>query len=149
MTAMAQIEQHAKDIREGRAKIGPGNPIRISEAADVGEGVWQGDLGIEIVDTTPPLAKAIWIKGDLQLVPGNTQGSKHVLQSAENCLLWMPDGWGHYYEGLIGPTIKCLAESTIVHPTHGAVTIPADRIVRIRYQRERDAELKRDRRNAD
>lgn len=150
VTTIERIERHAKRIAGGKAKVHPGQPHRISEAASVGDGVWQGDLGIEIVAKVP--ADYVRVKNpkasELQLVPGNTEGAKHCLDSCDGVVMHRPKGWPNA-ESLVGPCLTLTKERTILHPKHGNVTIPAGFTVLCRYQREYDAELKRERRNAD
>jgi hypothetical protein len=148
ITAIEKLQRHADRIRTGKAKIHPGQPMRLSEAAAPGDGIWQGDLGLEVVESVPAdyeLAAAV----TLQLVPGTTQGSRHCLDSSDGVTMYLPSGWGQNYDGLQGPCMVLTKERTIVHPTHGAVTIPAGFTIACRYQREWDAEQRKERRNQD
>ena len=139
--------------RHQNTKIGPGEPFRFSEASTVGDAVAQGDLYIQIVESVPDgfdhqtQSKDI----DRQLVPGNTVGSKHCLESLATVDLYWPAGWSHSptYEGLQGPALVCKEDTSILHPTHGTVTIPAGFTVVTGYQRVFDEEQKRERRAAD
>lgn len=150
LTEIEQIEKHAECIRNGEHdKIGPGVPLRLSSALLVGEGVAQGDLML-IVDDGAPVGyvriskpKAI----DKQLVPGNTVGAKHCLDSLAGVKLYRPANWSE--ESMDGPCIVTTKERTVLHPTHGAVTIPAGMTVVCHYQREFDAEQRRERRARD
>jgi hypothetical protein len=134
-------------------RIQPGEPYRIPDAASVGDGVPQGDLYIMLAGEIPDGCKLVESPTDLdrQLVPGNTTGSKHCLRSLSTVDLYWPEGWSHSldYEGLAGPAMICKEATTIDHPTHGAVTIPAGSTVVTGYQRVYDEELKRERRAAD
>jgi hypothetical protein len=147
-TAIEKLQRHANKIKAGKARVSPGQSMRLSAAAEPGDGVWQGDLGLEVVSSVPggyERAKAV----TLQLVPGSTQGSRHCLDSADGVEMYLPKGWGPKYDGLAGPCLVLTEERTILHPTHGAVTIPAGFTIQCRYQREWDAEQRRERRNAD
>ena len=143
---MEQIERHLSETSE---QIRQGVPYRISEAADVGSGVWQGDLGIEIIEQVPrdytvvvrPTAE------NLKLVPGDTRGSRHILDSHDGVSMFRKADWGP--ESLDGPCLIVDQERTIEHPVHGAVIIPAGFTVRCRYQRVWDEEKKKARRAAD
>lgn len=143
-----QIVEHARKISHGEHdKVRPGMPMRISEAAVPGEFVWQGDLKLAIVERVPKgFNKANPFQ---QLVPGNTQGARHCLDSTEGVKVHVPSDWGPKYEGLVGPCLVLQAERTIEHPKHGNVTIPAGMIIQCSYQREWDAEQARERRNRD
>lgn len=150
--AISSIERHAKRISAGKAKVKPGQPFRFSEAAKPGDGVWQGDLGICLVDAIP--AGYIRVEEptdqDKQIVPGVTQGSRHCLQSLDGVELYRPSKWPSSAEAdYLGPCLVVDRDTTILHPTHGPVTILAGSIVQCTYQREYDAELRRERRNAD
>lgn len=154
MTALAitAIERHAKRIAAGKAKVKPGQPFRFSEAAQTGDGVWQGDLGICLVAGVPKGFVLVDkpTEADKQLVPGNTQGSRHCLESLDGVLIYRPAKWPQSAEeDYIGPCLVTERDTTILHPTHGPVTILAGSIVQCTYQREYDQELRRSRRSAD
>lgn len=143
-----QIVEHARKISCGEHdKVRPGMPMRISEAAVPGEFVWQGDLKLTIVDRVPNgLSK---VESFCQLVPGNTVGARHCLDSTDGVECHVPEGWGPKYEGLVGPCLVLQAERAIEHPKHGHVTIPAGMIIQCSYQRVWDVEQARERRSRD
>lgn len=153
LAAIDKITRKASRIRNGNDKIEPGQPVRMSEAAAPMDYVRQGDLYIVVMEATAIPAGFVGVKKpkdvDRQLVPGNTQGSKHCLDSLAGVRLFRPADWNDKYEGLDGPCLVLSEERTIEHPTHGSVTIPAGFAVQCRYQREWDAEQRRERRNAD
>ena len=143
-----RIESHAKRIAAGEhERVRPGQPERMSEAASVGDCVVQGDLYLEVVDG-PPEGYVKAESPSTQLVPGTTQGAKHCLDSTDGVEMWMPKGWGKE-EMLTGPCLRLSEERTVTHPVHGNVTIAAGHTILCSYQREYDAELRRERRNAD
>lgn len=146
-TIIKEIQEHATMLAE---KVIPGQPAILNEAASVGDGIWQGDLGIEIVEMVPPDYVLVEnpTDNDRQLVPGNTQGSKHILKSINSVKLYRPDNWPNI-DGLLGPCLVVTEDTVIVHPTHGSVTITAGHTVLCRYQREWDQEQKQAKRNAD
>ncbi len=149
-TAIERVEKHAKRISNREHEtVKPGQPFRITEAASVGDGCWQGDLGIEVVAKVPQGYVRIEKPkvADKQLVPGNTQGSKHCLDSLRGVQVYRPSDWSE--ESLAGPCLVLMEERTILHPTHGAVTIPAGFTVLCRYQREWDKEQAKERRARD
>lgn len=145
-----RVLNHATRIKNGEHEtIKPGMPFRIPDSWMAGEAGAQGDLIIVIIDKISAgyeLVKKPTDK-DRQLVWGTTQGARHCLDSLEGVRLHRRSDWGP--ESLDGPEFHCEFERVIEHPTHGAWTIPAGRTIRIEYPRERDAELKRERRNAD
>lgn len=148
-TTIKRIEKHARRIADGSERVKPGQPVRFTQAASVGDTIRQGDLYLTIVEAVPkgyvklnkPKAVA------KQLVPGNTQGARHCLDSLDCVTLYRPKSWSE--ESLDGPCLVLAKERTILHPTHGAVTIPAGFTVLCRYQREFDSEQRRERRARD
>ena len=157
-----KMQKQARCIAGGQGKVRPGQPYRISEAASVGDGVWQGDLGLEIVARVPKGYVRVEhpTKADLQLVPGSTEGSRHCLDSFDGVELYRPENWpnveptphpihGGKDVGYFGPCMVLTQERTIPHPKHGPVIIPGTFTILTRYQREFDAEQQRERRNAD
>lgn len=150
LTEIEQIQKHAELIKNGEHdKIGPGIPLTISTALKSGEGVAQGDLMLIVADSVPLGYGRIKRpkKLDMQLVPGNTVGAKHCLDSLKGVTLYRPANWNS--ESMDGPCIVTTVERTVLHPTHGAVTIPAGMTIVCHYQREFDAEQKRERRARD
>lgn len=146
-----RIERHAQKIKAGKdRKVKPGQPERFTAACTAGDVIAQGDLYLMVYEGSPPVDYVEVAKPterDKQLVPGNTQGAKHCLDSLSGVKLYRPQNWRG--DDLRGPLLVLSEERTVLHPTHGAVTIPAGMSVLCGYQREYDAELKRERRNAD
>lgn len=132
-------------------QVKPGQPERFTTAAVAGDAIRQGDLYIMVIDSMPKgyakIANQKFTEQHRQLVPGNTQGAKHCLDSLEGVQMWHPNNYGE--ESLNGPCLKLSQERIIQHPTHGSVTIPAGMMVQCFYQREYDAEQQRARRAAD
>lgn len=153
LTAIDKITRKASRIRNGNDKIEPGQPARMSDAASLGDYVRQGDLYLTVVASTAIPEGYAEAKNpreiDKQLVPGSTQGAKHCLDSLDGVRLFRPADWSAKYEGLDGPCLLLSEDRTVCHPTHGNVTLPAGFAIQCRYQREYDAELRRERRNAD
>lgn len=150
LTEIEQIQRHAEVIKNGEHdKIGPGVPLVMSRALMAGDGVAQGDLMLIVADKIPDEYQRI--KGpkaiDKQLVPGNTVGAKHCLDSMVGVKIYRPTNWTE--ASMDGPCIVTTKERTVLHPTHGAVVIPAGMTVVCYYQREFDAEQKRERRARD
>ena len=151
MSAIATIEKEAEAIRNRKHEsIVPGQQERLNEACAISDGARQGDLYLKIVDAVPAgyvrveKPKAI----DKQLVPGNTEGAKHCLDSFAGVALYRPADWPNA-ESLIGPCFVLTKERTVLHPVHGAVQIAAGHTVLCSYQREFEAETRKERRNAD
>lgn len=151
-TAIERITTRAASIASGSdPRVQPGRPERLSEAASVGDTVAQGDLYLMVVDRMPDGYKQVKRpkKADAQLVPGATQGARHCLSDVRAVSLYRPKGWGRDDASLLGPCFVVAREVTVLHPTHGDVTIPAGFTILCGYQPEFDAEQRRERRNAD
>jgi hypothetical protein len=144
------IQSHAKLIGDGKHEsVKPGMEFRLTNAASIGDAVWQGDLCLEVVNKVPS-AYAKAKKPTVQLVPGNTQGSRHCLDSLAGVDLYYSANWPASAESdFLGPCFKAKQEVTVLHPVHGAVVIPAGMVILCSYQREWDAELRQQRRNQD
>lgn len=142
------IQKHAENIKNGLETVKPGMPFKMTTAATVGDGVWQGDLGLEVIEKVPSnYVKVNNVGNTTQLVRGNTIGSRHCLDSLQGVELYHPNDWSD--ESLFGPVFITSLERTVLHPTHGAVVIPAGMTILCRYQREWDKELAKERRTRD
>lgn len=148
--------QVSKTLSEHAESISPGQPFTLTAAHTIGDCVWQGDLGIEVVAKVPvgyTLVKHP-TDADRQLVPESGQGSHHRLRSLSGVKLYRPDGWGETDTDLRGPCIVFGAPNAIVHEPghakpHGTVEVSEPMTVLCRYQRNLDAETRRERRAAD
>lgn len=154
---MTTITNIAKTLTTHAETVSPGLPATIDAQHQVGEGVWQGDLGIEIVDAVPEDYVLIEhpTDADRQLVPlGGGPGSHHRLRTLDGVTLFRPSDWGQRETDLRGPCVVFAAPNEIVHEPghdhpHGAVTIAAPMTVRCRYQRNLAADEREARRAAD
>ena len=127
-------------------QVKPGQPVCFTEACVPGDRIWQGDLALTIRTSVPKQYK-LAEKPSVQLVVGNTEGSKHCLDSLDNVDIYLPPVWNA--ESLKGPVLVIKKETTVIHPTHGDVTIPEGFIVECTYQREWDKEQAREARARD
>ena len=150
-TVIENMEEQVARIRDGKEEnVKPGSPERFTAAASKGDCIRQGDLYLVIGDAIPGDGfKLIENHDDLnkQLVPGNTQGSKHCLDSLVGVKLYRPEKFDN--ESTIGPVLELSHDRVVQHPTHGHVTLLAGTIVECHYQREYDAEQKREMRAKD
>ena len=146
VNAVQEIIDHAKRISDRQERVYPGMPARFTEAATVNDRIWQGDLALTIIAAVP---KDYVVANDFkgQLVPGQNQGARHCLDNVNSTEVYLPPVWNE--ESLDGPVFVTLQESTVVHPVHGDVTIPAGFVVNCTYQREWDKEQARERRAID
>lgn len=146
-----EIEVATNRIKSGNdPRVKPGQAERFTEAATVADAIRQGDLYLVIAGDKPPADYEKIVKPkaiDKQLVPGNTEGAKHCLDSLAGVQIWRPKTWNE--ESLEGPYLKLSKERTILHPTHGSVTVPAGFAIQCHYQMEFDAEQKRETRARD
>lgn len=149
MQVIDQIVERTKKIASGQDDVKPGQQVGFTEACVAGDAIRQGDLYLIIRESVPPgyekvgQPKAI----DKQLVPGNTVGAKHCLDALAGVEIFRLKNWNE--ESLDGPYLRISKERTVLHPTHGAVVIPAGFTVECRYQREFDREQQRERRARD
>jgi hypothetical protein len=96
--ATATVSKTLADIHEAVEKIKNDQMQHFPEAASLGDAVRQGDVYIQVIDesTLTGLAgfyspvPAADLENHLQLAPGNTKGSRHILQSAEGLEMWLP-----------------------------------------------------------
>ncbi|MGB1274899.1 MAG: hypothetical protein ACPG77_04040 [Nannocystaceae bacterium] len=138
---LAEMTNHMENVE-------PGQPVEMSVAAVPGDGIWQGDLGLEVLASVPADCK-LAPKPSPQLVPGNTRGARHCLDSLEGVEVYLPPNWGQDENNLRGPVLVLSESRTVEHPTHGDVTIPAGFTIGCCYQREWDAVQRAERRAAD
>lgn len=125
--AYKTIVRHAQKIRND-------DPHTIATMSE--SDMWpQGDVGILCLDALPPGAVEIE-KPSLQLAPGTTQGSRHILDRQVRQYRWEDA------TPLDGPILDAPEGCTITHPEHGDVTLPAG-IYAIIYQRQHAEELRR------
>lgn len=158
---MSNVAEVLSEMNVDMEKVVPGQPADM-RACSAGDAVWQGDLGLVVLaDNEQDAERAIGELQDYaevthvdelhrQLVPGNTQGAKHCL-SHTSVRMFHPSGWGveDTIDSLRGPVFLAMEDVTVEHPTHGHVHVPAGMAVMCVYQREWDAESRRERRNAD
>lgn len=148
VNVIEKIEEHCQRIARGDERVYPGMPMRFTEGCVSGDCIWQGDLGLVIVDgKKPPKNYVKPEKPTAQLVPGNNVGAKHCLDTLDGMTMYVPKNWDE--DSLQGPFLVLSKEVTVLHPTHGSVTIPAGFNVQCYYQREYDRELEKERRAKD
>lgn len=149
LSVIEKIQRKVSRIANGNDKVKPGQPARFTEACSAGDCIRQGDLYITLCDSIPSGYVRIDKPkdSDRQLVPGNTQGAKHCLDSLEGVELYRPAQWTE--ETLDGPYMRLSKERTILHPTHGPVFLPNGMSFHCTYQKEWDREQAKERRARD
>ncbi len=80
------IEKRMEVVRTGGDnEVKPGQAVSFTDACTAGDAIRQGDLYLVIGDKVPEG----YVKSDsVQLVPGNTQGSRHCLDSMQGVERW-------------------------------------------------------------
>jgi hypothetical protein len=152
---IGRLSKHVDQINAGEIEgVCPGQPTSFTAACTAGDAIAQGDLNLVITSgKIPEDYVKVEFTGQatdaqhLQLVPGNTQGAKHCLDSLDGVTMWRPAKWD--MESLVGPILKLTKDRTVLHPTHGAVTMLAGTTVHCRYQREWEKEEAKERRARD
>ena len=123
------------EIRERVESIVCSDTQRFPEAASPGDTARQGDIYITLLDgVTEGFSKC---KVELQLAPGTTKGSRHILSHDRVEMFRDPNA-----DVLTGPVVKCSEEVSVTHPEHGNVILPPGTYA-ITYQRAFAEELKR------
>lgn len=139
-------------LKSHLSTISPGQSFNITAAHQPGEGVWQGDLGIEIVEPKVPTGYSL-VKNptdaDRQLAVEAGAGSHHRLRSLEGVKIYRPANWGQDEADTSGPYIVLDRPNAIVHEPghahpHGTVNIDTPCSILIRYQRNLDAETRKE-----
>lgn len=129
------IESVAKKVAKRQTQ-------RFPEGASVGDCVRQGDVYITLAACVPAGYRKS-VKWDLQLAPGNTQGSRHILDSRSGVTCYVHPQASEFD----GPVLVLTEERELTHPEHGNWILPPG-TYGISYQRTQDA-LDQQRRVAD
>ena len=92
------VQQTLVDIADAVEKIKNDQMQHFPEAASIGDAVRQGDIYIQLIDErdletlgalyTPVDSAAL--SNHLQLAPGNTKGSRHIIQNSNGLMMWLP-----------------------------------------------------------
>jgi hypothetical protein len=132
-TATVDAKTTVRQVQTSAEAIKSNDLQRFPEGASPGDTFRQGDLYITMLDGVPEGAKKV--KARLQLAEGETQGSRHCLDSARGVTMY-----AHPTPGpLIGPVMSLTEERTLTHPEHGHVALPPG-CYGITYQRDLDQE---------
>lgn len=110
---------------------------RIVGALSHGDFVAQGDVNFWYLESIPRGCSLVKQPAK-QLAPGTTKGSRHELQSFENCAIYQLNSPNE----LQGPVLEASAPITITHPEHGDITLPRG-VYLVTYQRQFAEELRR------
>lgn len=138
MTAVVDLKFVDDAARE---RIDSAAPVRIDETTlDVGQFVPQGDVALVKLAGVPAGAKRVK-KPSVQIVPGTTQGSRHVWDSLDGITVYDPPE--NDRSPLVGQIYVLAKERTLTHPEHGHHVYHAGFIGLARYQRQFADELRR------
>ena len=129
------VQSVAKKIAKRETQLFPAG-------ASVGDCIRQGDVYITLLDAVPVgMQKAE--KWNLQLAPGDTQGSRHVLDSRDGVTCYIHADASEFD----GPVLVLEKQRELTHPEHGNWILPPG-TYGVSYQRTQDA-LDQQRRVAD
>ncbi len=160
LESIQTVKDHAENLKNGKERVQPGDPYTISSAAQSGEGVWQGDLGIRIVDSPDyygfKISKYKKVKklddSHRKLVPGDTDGAKHHLDSIDGVEMWLPEDFYTNPDIETGPIIRISEPRSVVHTgsgRHGTVHLDPIHCYQFTYQQIYDQFANRTRRSRD
>lgn len=139
--AFRKVEQSAEKIKNDETAI-----VGTMSKGDV---VRQGDLYLVSIGELPKTRREI---SDRQLAPGDTQGSRHILEG--DCVIYDGDkkelsvlieaAIGRTVAGpLIGPVFETVGQVEVTHPEHGNRVLPCGEVVAVVYQRMFAEEVRR------
>ena len=115
-------------------------PIHVGSLA-MSDEIRQGDVYFHCIGSVPK-GTTKQKRKQLQLAPGTTQGSRHIITEATagNCELYdLPNA-----TPLDGPVLEvCKTPVEVSHPEHGHVVFTVPGVYRIYYQRQFAEELRR------
>lgn len=135
MNVVEQVQSVAKTICKRETQTFPAG-------ASICDSARQGDVYITLLGEVPGDCK-LQEKWDLQLAPGTTQGSRHILDSRDDVQCYTRHDAGEFD----GPVLVISQTRELTHPEHGNWILPPG-IYGISYQRTQDS-LDRQRRVAD
>lgn len=127
-----------KELRESPAleSMDAAKTERIGSPS-LGDVVRQGDLYLTCIEALPS-GKAT---KERQLVPGTTQGAKHVAQGDVEIVKDVQ--FQSMPNVLVGPAFKCNSDVTVTHVEHGDKILPAGTVWQCTYQIAYADEIKR------
>lgn len=166
---MSNIATALQAVNEAVERIKNDAPQHFPEAASVGDAVRQGDIYIQKIEdfTKAPQFYKKAESPNPQLAPGDTKGSRHVLESLDGVEVFEIDetqaswqgvstlvgndnaarwGWSRFTEsitpileslGYRGPILRVAKTATVTHPEHGDWVLPSG-AYQITFQRTVD-----------
>jgi hypothetical protein len=93
MSATLTVEQAVTRVDEAVERVKNDAEQRFPDAASVGDAVRQGDIYIQKIDdvtSTPKFYRRVTdVKYPMQLAPGNTKGSRHMLEESDGATVYV------------------------------------------------------------
>lgn len=160
-TTALDIKQDIQAIQDSAHQQARRSTQELSPAASLGDVLRQGDLYLVLIPKPKDgeLTAIVRIGNGVQLAPGQTQGSRHVLEfgaGATDCGCWTAKNPSAVaaeikkHNGsvvpveLIGPVFATgSAAAEITHPEHGHFVVPAETTCVVTYQRQHAEEVRR------
>lgn len=136
MSATKTLSQCMTEMREALESFDAAAPERIGSPS-IEDCVRQGDLYLVCIDKLPEGKET----KERQLVPGTTQGSRHVLVG--DATIVNKISFKGMPEVLVGPAFHCNGEVTVSHPEHGDKILPEDTTWQCVYQQAYADEIRR------
>lgn len=130
------IEECRLDMRASVESLDASKTDRVGSPS-LGDVVRQGDLYLQCIEDLPKGTPTT----NRQLVPGNTQGSRHVLEGDVEIVNGVSRS--DINQVLLGPAFKCNSDVTVTHPEHGHRVLPAGTTWQCVYQQSYAEEVRR------
>lgn len=151
MTATMTAEKAFRKVEKSAEKI-RNDETAVVGTVSVGDTVRQGDVYLVCIGGLPKTLTPI---SNRQLAPGDTQGSRHILEG--DCRIYDADKAEtmalvqkalaprtvNLAAPLIGPVFECLGDVEVTHPEHGNRVLPAGEKFAVVYQRAFANEVRR------
>ena len=142
--ATKTVNRDVANLRKSVERLDAAQTERIATASP-GDVVRQGDLYLVCLES-PTGGEIIH---ETQLAPGNTQGSRHVVEG--DCVIRRgPEVvkavqalHGTVPMELVGPSLECDSDCTVTHPQHGHRILPSGSSWAVVYQRQFAEDIRR------
>jgi hypothetical protein len=131
------MEKALVELRKSVEDMHGAKPERIGSPS-LGDVVRQGDLYLVCIDRLPENGVPT---NNRQLVPGTTQGSRHVVEG--QCKIVEKVQYKDRHVALCGPAFTCESDVTVTHPEHGHKILPAGTSWHCVYQQAYADEIRR------
>jgi len=117
---MTEVLEVVKKIKKEAERASP--EIRVIKSLKIGQGIRQGDVYLVRIDDSVNTGAALKQK---KLVPGEHQGSRHVV--SENANLFEPKGTqkGISQTAILGPVVRSKERFSVTHPEHAHFSLPS------------------------